>query len=67
MTDVARDPDPRYAGTGSALLGRGLRVLFDAGETALSLVVTDGNPAARQYARMGFAEVAVSGRVRVPG
>jgi predicted N-acetyltransferase YhbS len=67
VTDVARDPDPPYAGTGSALLRRGLRVLFDAGEAALSLVVTDGNPAALQYARMGFAEVAVSGRVRVPG
>jgi GNAT superfamily N-acetyltransferase len=45
--------DPRYPGTGRALLERALSLL----DRDLGLAVTEGNPAARLYERLGFRRV----------
>jgi len=54
VSEVFRDPDPRYAGIGTALLRRALWHAADAGVRAVGLAVTSGNPAERVYARIGF-------------
>jgi GNAT superfamily N-acetyltransferase len=45
---------PRHPGTGRALLQHALAELAAAGEAALGLAVTDGNPAERLYRALGF-------------
>jgi hypothetical protein len=45
---------PGHAGTGRALREHALAELAAAGETALGLAVTDGNPAERLYRALGF-------------
>jgi GNAT superfamily N-acetyltransferase len=45
---------PAFPGTGRALLSHALSALAAAGEEALGLAVTDGNPAERLYAALGF-------------
>ena len=67
VTDICRDPDARYAGLGRDLLLRVLRSCRRAGESAVSLAVTEGNPARRLYASLGFSLVATTRKVRIPG
>ncbi|HEY7075458.1 MAG TPA: GNAT family N-acetyltransferase [Solirubrobacteraceae bacterium] len=45
---------PAHPGTGRALLEHALAALAGAGEEALGLAVTDGNPAERLYRALGF-------------
>ncbi|MEO8105985.1 MAG: GNAT family N-acetyltransferase [Actinomycetes bacterium] len=66
VTDVCRAPDSKYAGLGRTMLLRLMRLLIDNGEAALSLAVTEGNPARRLYEALGFTVVATTRKVRVP-
>ena len=54
VTEVARLGGPTYAGTGRALLQRAMALLTADGHPALSLAVTDGNPARDLYERLGI-------------
>ncbi len=67
VTDLCRDPDRRYAGLGRALLIRALGHCQAAGESSVSLAVTEGNPARRLYVSLGFKLVATTRKVRLPG
>jgi GNAT superfamily N-acetyltransferase len=67
VTDICRDPDPRYAGLGRDLLLRVLLSCRRAGESAVSLAVTEGNPARQLYTSLGFSLVATTRKVRIPG
>jgi len=65
VCDIWRDPDPRYAGTGTALM-RWAAERLD-GRHSLGLVVTVGNDAAlRSYQRAGFAIETTAWRLRMP-
>jgi len=55
-----RHPAPTLAGTGRALLRSALARATIAGLPALSLAVTDGNPAVRLYDALGFERVLTS-------
>lgn len=66
VSEVFRDPHPRYAGLGSALLRRGLAVLAAEGEASLSFVVSDTNPARVVYERIGFRHCESARKVRIP-
>ncbi len=66
ITDVCRDPDRRYAGLGRSLLTGVIRACVEGGEPALSLAVTEGNPARLVYESLGFSVVAVTRKVRIP-
>ncbi|MCZ3385731.1 MAG: GNAT family N-acetyltransferase [Actinomycetia bacterium] len=67
ITDVCRDPDPRYAGLGRTLIVRALSICRAAGESSVSLAVTQGNIASQIYDALGFALVATTRKVRLPG
>jgi len=67
VTDLCRDPDPAYAGLGRAVLLDVLKECREAGETSVSLAVTDGNPARAVYESVGFTLVATTRKLRVPG
>lgn len=67
LTDLCRDPDPAYAGLGRSLLVDVLQDCRDSGETAVSLAVTDGNPARTVYESVGFSLVAATRKLRLPG
>jgi GNAT superfamily N-acetyltransferase len=54
LADVFRDPDPAYAGLGTALLQRVLAAGAQAGATEIGLAVSDGNRALGVYERLGF-------------
>lgn len=65
VCDLWRDPDPAYAGTGSALLRWAASRLT--GFESLGLIVTVGNDRAlRAYERVGFAIQATAWTVRLP-
>lgn len=65
VCDVWRDPDPAYAGTGSALLAWAASRLE--GYDSLSLVVTAGNAGGlRAYERVGFTIVSTAWRFQLP-
>ena len=67
LTDLCRDPDAKYAGLGRSLLIDVLKDCSDAGETWLSLAVTEGNRARELYESVGFSLVATTHKLRVPG
>jgi len=54
ISEVFRDPAPRYAGIGAALLRRTLWLGSRAGLRSIGLAVTVGNPAQRVYEKVGF-------------
>ena len=65
VCDIWRDPDPRYAGTGTALLLWSASQLV--GRDSLGLVVTVGNDVAlRAYERAGFTVETTAWRLRLP-
>ncbi|HEX5746843.1 MAG TPA: GNAT family N-acetyltransferase [Archangium sp.] len=66
VIEVYRHPAPRYAGAGAALLRRALWLATRAELPALSLVVSDGNPARRVYERLGFRHVGASRTLELP-
>jgi GNAT superfamily N-acetyltransferase len=67
VSDVFRDPDdPAARGLGSVLIRRALAVLAAAGEPALTLAVTAGNPAAQRYEALGFTRCWEARRLRLP-
>ncbi|MFZ0323647.1 MAG: GNAT family N-acetyltransferase [Actinomycetes bacterium] len=66
VSEIFRDPHPRYARLGAALLRRAMAILASEGESSLSLVVTDGNPARSLYERLGFRYVGSSRKVKLP-
>jgi GNAT superfamily N-acetyltransferase len=57
VADVFRDPDPAWRGLGAALLRRALAAAAPE-HPAAHLLVTDGNPARRVYAALGFERLA---------
>ncbi|PTL82787.1 GNAT family N-acetyltransferase [Vitiosangium sp. GDMCC 1.1324] len=66
VTQVYRNPAPRYAGAGAALLRRALWLATQAKLPALSLVVSDGNLARWVYERLGFLHVGASRTLVLP-
>ncbi len=66
VSEICRDPDPRYAGLGALLLRRVVAQLADDGESSLSLVVTEGNAARQLYERLGFRYVSSFRKLSVP-
>lgn len=66
VSEVCRDPHPRYAGLGSVLLRRVMADLVEQGEKSLSLVVTEGNPARQTYERLGFRYIESSRKLLIP-
>jgi hypothetical protein len=57
VVDIARLPARAYAGSGRVLLKRALALLTADGAPALSLAVTEGNPARRLYEELGIGHV----------
>ena len=66
VSEICRDPDPRYAGLGASLLRRVMAQLAVDGESSLSLVVTEGNPARQLYERLGFRYVKSFRKLSIP-
>ncbi|HTY70845.1 MAG TPA: GNAT family N-acetyltransferase [Actinomycetes bacterium] len=66
VVDVARLPDPAYAGAGAALLQRALALLTEAGAPSLSLAVSEGNPARRLYERLGLVHAYSAWTLAIP-
>jgi ribosomal protein S18 acetylase RimI-like enzyme len=66
VSEICRDPDQRYAGLGASLLCRVMAQLADGGESSLSLVVTDGNPAQQVYERLGFRYIKSFRKLSIP-
>jgi GNAT superfamily N-acetyltransferase len=66
VCDLFRHPAPAWAGLGRLLLERALSLGAELGLPALSLVVTDGNPARRLYQTLGFRHVSTTLNVLVP-
>jgi GNAT superfamily N-acetyltransferase len=56
LANVFTGPEHRGRGLGAALIGASARALRAAGHTELVLVVTQGNPAARLYRKLGFVD-----------
>jgi GNAT superfamily N-acetyltransferase len=67
ISEVFRDPEPRYAGTGAALLRRTLALASGAGLRSIGLAVTVGNPAQQVYAKLGFRVASTALNCIVPG
>jgi GNAT superfamily N-acetyltransferase len=65
VCDLFRHPAREWAGLGRLLLVRALSLAADQGLPALSLAVTDGNPARRLYQALGFRHVSTSRNVLV--
>lgn len=66
VCDLFRHPAPQWAGLGRLLLERALSLTAELGRPALSLAVTDGNPARRLYESLAFRHVSTSLNVLVP-
>ena len=66
VCDLFRHPAPGWAGLGRLLLERALSLAAALGLPALSLAVTDGNPARRLYESLAFRHVSTSLNVLVP-
>ena len=66
VSEICRDTDPRYAGLGASLLRRVMVQLANDGESSLSLVVTEGNPARQVYERMGFRFINSFRKLSIP-
>jgi GNAT superfamily N-acetyltransferase len=66
IAELFRDPAAEWAGLGRLLLERALHLAAELGLPALSLAVTDGNPARRLYESLAFRHVSTSLNVLVP-
>ncbi|GAA2787954.1 GNAT family N-acetyltransferase [Crossiella cryophila] len=66
ISQVYRDPAPRYRGLGTLLLRRALALGARAGLPAIGLAVTEGNPARWVYAKADFQHVEESMTVLIP-
>jgi GNAT superfamily N-acetyltransferase len=66
VAELFRRPGPELRGTGRALLEAGLEAATVAGLPAMGLAVSEGNPAERLYAALGFERRLSSLSVDVP-
>jgi GNAT superfamily N-acetyltransferase len=66
LSEICRAPDRRYAGLGTQLLISVIEDCRDAGEQAMSLAVTEGNPARGVYERLGFSVSLSITKLRLP-
>lgn len=66
VSEVFRDPDPRFRGLGRDLLHLSIRSLAQANDSPLGLVVTEGNPAAELYRSLGFTHQSSFRKLRIP-
>ena len=66
VAELFRDPAPRYAGTGGALLRRCLWRTAEEGIRQVGLAVTVGNSAQLLYEEAGFTVESMSRNVRIP-
>ncbi|MER7758680.1 GNAT family N-acetyltransferase [Streptomyces sp. NPDC097619] len=66
VASVFRDPDPRYAGAGAALMRHALTEAAAGGATEVGLAVTEANPARALYEKLGFVVLRTSLTVLVP-
>jgi GNAT superfamily N-acetyltransferase len=66
LVDLFRRPDPVYTGLGALLLRRVLAHAADAELPTVSVVVTEGIPAQRVFARHGFRGVDTTITVLIP-
>jgi L-amino acid N-acyltransferase YncA len=66
VAELFRRPGATYRGTGRALLLAGIATVSSAGVATLGLTVSDGNPAERLYAELGFERVLTSLVVVIP-
>jgi hypothetical protein len=66
VSEICRDPDRRYAGLGAFLLRQVMAQLAADGESSLSLVVTEGNPAQQLYERLGFRYIKSFRKLSIP-
>jgi GNAT superfamily N-acetyltransferase len=67
VAELFRAPGPELRGTGRALLEAGLAAATAAGLATLGLAVSEGNPAERLYAALGFERILSSLGVVIPG
>lgn len=67
LSEICRAADPAYRGLGTALLLSVIDECRAAGEEALSLAVTDGNPARVIYERLGFVTAMSVTKLLLPG
>lgn len=65
VSDIWRDPASEAKGVGSQLLRRAIQLLAGRGFPALSLTVSQGNPARHVYEREGFVDVLRARTVRL--
>ena len=66
VAELFRDPEPRYAGTGGALLRRCLWRTAEEGIRQVGLAVTVGNTAQLLYEEAGFTIESTSRNVQIP-
>ncbi len=66
VSEVFRLPGAAYGGLGAVLLRKAIASLAMTGEHSLGLVVTDGNPAARMYERLGFVHRSSRRKLQIP-
>ncbi len=65
--ELMRLPGERWSGLGAVLLRRALALATGQGLPALTLVVTEGNPARGLYERLGFRQVLEARTLLLPG
>jgi GNAT superfamily N-acetyltransferase len=67
VAELFRRPGPELRGTGRGLLQAGLAAATAAGLGSMGLAVSEGNPAERLYAELGFEPVRAFLSVIIPG
>ena len=67
LSEICRAPEEAYRGLGADLLRVVVHECRVAGEEALSLAVTDGNPARRLYEKLGFVTAMSVTKLSLPG
>ena len=67
VSELFRLPGAAYRGLGAVLLQKAITSFALWGEPSLSLVVTDGNPAAQLYERLGFVHHSGRRKIAIPG
>jgi ribosomal protein S18 acetylase RimI-like enzyme len=66
VTEVWRDPAPKYRGVGSLLIRRAMHLLNEDGYVTLGLAVSHSNPARMVYEALGFEQTSESWTLRLP-
>lgn len=66
VSQLFRHPDASCIGLGGLALRKSVANLAANGESSVGLAVTDGNPAARLYTRIGFRHISSRIKVAIP-